>query len=186
MGRYMPVYHTGTWGERRYTSYSFLTSALDGGEWSALRHGRGMEPRYPSYRRLGCVGHRDTETTHYLFHFSDGMYNLVSLLWSISAPLNFKFEHWSPRNIRTADTEITPEFIIYHFCMHIVSLIPQHHTYIRTYIHTYTHTHTHYSQARPFARISCIKGLSVPVYGQRFQVLRSFLPVDDVRWWFDG
>jgi hypothetical protein len=23
----------GAWGERRYSSYSFLTSALDGGEW---------------------------------------------------------------------------------------------------------------------------------------------------------
>jgi hypothetical protein len=29
--------HGGTWGERRYSSYSFLTSALDGGEWSASR-----------------------------------------------------------------------------------------------------------------------------------------------------
>jgi hypothetical protein len=27
--------HGGRWGERRYSSYSFLTSALDGGEWSA-------------------------------------------------------------------------------------------------------------------------------------------------------
>jgi hypothetical protein len=29
--------HDGAWGERRYNSYSFLTSALDGGEWSASR-----------------------------------------------------------------------------------------------------------------------------------------------------
>jgi hypothetical protein len=27
------------WGESRYSSYSFLTSALDGGEWSASRPG---------------------------------------------------------------------------------------------------------------------------------------------------
>jgi hypothetical protein len=27
--------HGGAWGERRYSSYSFSTSALDGGEWSA-------------------------------------------------------------------------------------------------------------------------------------------------------
>jgi hypothetical protein len=27
-------------GERRYSSYSFSTSALDGGEWSASRPGR--------------------------------------------------------------------------------------------------------------------------------------------------
>jgi hypothetical protein len=29
------TYHEGTWGERRYSSYSFLTSVQDGGEWSA-------------------------------------------------------------------------------------------------------------------------------------------------------
>jgi hypothetical protein len=26
--------HGGAWGERRYSSYSFMTSALDGGQWS--------------------------------------------------------------------------------------------------------------------------------------------------------
>jgi hypothetical protein len=48
--------HGGAWGERRYSSYSFLTSALDGGKWSASRPGhalpRGKDPRYPLYRRL--------------------------------------------------------------------------------------------------------------------------------------
>jgi hypothetical protein len=47
---------SGAWGERSYSSYSFLTSALDGGEWSASRSGRalprGKDPRYPLYRRL--------------------------------------------------------------------------------------------------------------------------------------
>jgi hypothetical protein len=32
-------------GERRYSSYSFLTSALEGGEWSASRPGRALPPR---------------------------------------------------------------------------------------------------------------------------------------------
>jgi hypothetical protein len=32
--RYTPWWHL---GERRYSSYSFLTSALDGGEWSTSR-----------------------------------------------------------------------------------------------------------------------------------------------------
>jgi hypothetical protein len=32
------------WGVRRYSSYSFLTSALDGGEWSASRPGRALPP----------------------------------------------------------------------------------------------------------------------------------------------
>jgi hypothetical protein len=31
-------------GERRYSSYSFTTSALDGGEWSASRPGRALSP----------------------------------------------------------------------------------------------------------------------------------------------
>jgi hypothetical protein len=45
LSRYTP------WGERRYSSYSDLTSALDGGEWSASRPGRvlplGKEPLVP-------------------------------------------------------------------------------------------------------------------------------------------
>jgi hypothetical protein len=32
------------WEERRYSSYSFSTSALDGGEWSASRPGRALAP----------------------------------------------------------------------------------------------------------------------------------------------
>jgi hypothetical protein len=36
--------HGGAWGERRYTSYSFSTSALDGGEWSASHPARALAP----------------------------------------------------------------------------------------------------------------------------------------------
>jgi hypothetical protein len=36
--------HGGAWGERRYSSYSFLISTLDGGEWSASRPGRALPP----------------------------------------------------------------------------------------------------------------------------------------------
>jgi hypothetical protein len=49
--------HEGAWGERRCSSYSFTTSALDG--VSGQRHApaalypRGRDPRYPLYRRLG-------------------------------------------------------------------------------------------------------------------------------------
>jgi hypothetical protein len=36
--------HGGVWGERMYSSYSFLTSALDGGEWSASLPVRALAP----------------------------------------------------------------------------------------------------------------------------------------------
>jgi hypothetical protein len=50
--------HGSAWGERRYSSYSYLTSALDGGEWSASRPGPHKTPLgknqwYPLDRRLG-------------------------------------------------------------------------------------------------------------------------------------
>jgi hypothetical protein len=34
--------HGGVLGERRYSSYLFTTSELDGGEWSASRPGRAL------------------------------------------------------------------------------------------------------------------------------------------------
>jgi len=44
-------------GERRYSSYSFTTSALDGGEWSASRPGRifppGKGPTVPFGQQVG-------------------------------------------------------------------------------------------------------------------------------------
>jgi hypothetical protein len=49
--------HAGDKRERRYSSNSFVTSALDGGEWSASRPGRVLPPgkysRYPLTRRQG-------------------------------------------------------------------------------------------------------------------------------------
>jgi hypothetical protein len=43
--------------ERRYGSYSFTTSALDGGEWSASRHGHvlaaGRGPPVPIVQEAG-------------------------------------------------------------------------------------------------------------------------------------
>jgi hypothetical protein len=52
---YTPRRHLGE--ERRYSSYSFLISALDGGEWSASLPGRSLAPgkglQYPLYRTLG-------------------------------------------------------------------------------------------------------------------------------------
>jgi hypothetical protein len=36
--------HAGAKGKEKYTSYSFLTSTLDGGVWSASRPGRALLP----------------------------------------------------------------------------------------------------------------------------------------------
>jgi hypothetical protein len=44
--------HAGGKGERQYSFYSFLTSALGGGQWALLP---GKDPRYPMDRRLGIV-----------------------------------------------------------------------------------------------------------------------------------
>jgi hypothetical protein len=59
--------HIEVQGERRYNSYWFSTSALEGGEWSASRPGHVLapekDPRCPLYRRLGGPqnrsGHRN-------------------------------------------------------------------------------------------------------------------------------
>jgi hypothetical protein len=48
--------HIGVIGKRQYSFYTFLTSALDGGQWLASRPGRalsvGKDLRYPLDRRL--------------------------------------------------------------------------------------------------------------------------------------
>jgi hypothetical protein len=41
------------WGERRYSSYSFLTSAPDGGEWSASHPVRALAPGKEPPVRIG-------------------------------------------------------------------------------------------------------------------------------------
>jgi hypothetical protein len=50
--------HAGANGERKYI-YSFLTSALDGGEWSASSHGPalppGKGPMAPIVQEVGWV-----------------------------------------------------------------------------------------------------------------------------------
>jgi hypothetical protein len=40
----VPLHATEALGDTRYSSYSFTTSALDGGEWSASRPGRALPP----------------------------------------------------------------------------------------------------------------------------------------------
>jgi hypothetical protein len=66
-GKTVPQHTYGCAGwERIYSSYSFTTSVLDEGEWSASRPDRalspGKDPRYRLYRRLGrpqsLSGHR--------------------------------------------------------------------------------------------------------------------------------
>jgi hypothetical protein len=43
--------HGGAWGESRYSSYSFTTSALDGGEWPRFAPGKG--PPVPIVQEAG-------------------------------------------------------------------------------------------------------------------------------------
>jgi hypothetical protein len=57
-GKVVPLHAVdGAWGKRRYSSYCFLTSAQEGGEWSASRPGRalppGKEPPVPIVQEAG-------------------------------------------------------------------------------------------------------------------------------------
>jgi hypothetical protein len=64
--RTVPLSHASAKGERMHSSCSFLTSAVDGDKWSALRLGRALTPGkdiwYPLDRKLGgpqsWSGHR--------------------------------------------------------------------------------------------------------------------------------
>jgi hypothetical protein len=49
----MPCAMEAHWGERRYSSYSYLTSALDGGEWVASRPGRALPLSVPIRKEAG-------------------------------------------------------------------------------------------------------------------------------------
>jgi hypothetical protein len=53
----VPLRATKALGGRKYSSYSFMTLALDGGDLSVSRPGRTLapvkDPLYPLYRRLG-------------------------------------------------------------------------------------------------------------------------------------
>jgi hypothetical protein len=91
-------------GEKRYSSYSFLTSALDGGEWSASRPGRALPP-VPIGREAGwapepvwtqrleeksfaCVGDRTPVVQSVVSHYTD---------WATEAPsLHFFFAKFTP------------------------------------------------------------------------------------------
>jgi hypothetical protein len=68
--------HIGAKGERKYTSYSFLTLVLDVGEWSASHFGRallaGKDPRYPLYTRLGGPQSRSGHRLEEKFFVSAG------------------------------------------------------------------------------------------------------------------
>jgi hypothetical protein len=65
--------HGGAWGERSYSFYSFLTSALERGERSASRPGlalpRGKDLRYPLYRRLGRPQSRSGHRGYSCYYF---------------------------------------------------------------------------------------------------------------------
>jgi hypothetical protein len=61
----------GAWGERKYISYSLLTSALDRGEWSASRSGCAL-PRDGGGGWVGLRAGLDTEVRGKILCFCRG------------------------------------------------------------------------------------------------------------------
>jgi hypothetical protein len=107
------LHHAGAKDNRRYSSYSFLTLALDGDQMSASRPGRALplekDPQYPLDRRLGrpqsWFGHRDYRESPFPLPgiepwlpdhpvFSQTLYwlsypsSVYHICWFISAALN--------------------------------------------------------------------------------------------------
>jgi hypothetical protein len=97
-----------------YSSYSFLTSALDGGEWSASRPGE-RTPLYPLYRRLGGPqsrsGHRGYRKNPFSFAGDQ-------------TPLARSFSPWPDIIV----TELPDSHMCVCVCVYV---------YIYIYIHTY-------------------------------------------------
>jgi hypothetical protein len=95
-------------GERRYSSYSFLTSALDG--VSGQRHApaaiypRGKDSRYPLYRRLGGPQSR-----------SGYSWNALFIISSLSVKLDqITFHRLSTVNLQSDSLSGCPEITLYH------------------------------------------------------------------------
>jgi hypothetical protein len=57
------THHEGAWVERRYSSYSYSTSALDDGEWSASRPGERTPGIHCTARWVSTRAGLDTEAT---------------------------------------------------------------------------------------------------------------------------
>jgi hypothetical protein len=110
-------------GERRYSSYSFLTSALEGGEWSASPPGRalppGKEPPVPTVQKAGwapepvwtqrleekssaSVGDRTPAVQSVVRHYTD----------------------WATSSIRRVHRVLTQNFIYIYIHIHISTCLP--------------------------------------------------------------
>jgi hypothetical protein len=85
--RLFPYRHVAAKGGRKYNSYSFLTSALDGGEWSASLAFRdlapGKDPRYLLFRRLGGPHSRSGHRGYRKISFASAG-DRSSIAWSSS------------------------------------------------------------------------------------------------------
>jgi hypothetical protein len=85
-------------GERRYNSYSFSTSAVDGGEWSASRPGRalvsGKGPPVPTVQEAGWAP--EPVWTQRLKEKSFRLCRELNLDRPVSQPVARKYDDWAP------------------------------------------------------------------------------------------
>jgi hypothetical protein len=101
--------HEGAWGESRYSSYSFTTLALDGGEWSAARPSRtlaaGKGCPVPTVREAGW----DPEPvwTHRLEDKSFRLCQQLNLNHRVIQPVARHYTNWATRLIESQQLNVT-------------------------------------------------------------------------------
>jgi hypothetical protein len=90
------VFHYTPWrrlGKRKYNSYTILTSALDGGEWSASRPGHALAPRKGPPVPIGQEG-QDTEARGIILRLCQGLNPDRPVLQSVNRQY-YRYNHVS-------------------------------------------------------------------------------------------
>jgi hypothetical protein len=125
------LHATKTLGGRGYSSYSFSTSALDGGEWSALRPGRALDPgKGPPVSTGQEAGWAPKSVwTQRLEEKSFRLCRWSNLDRSVVKPLARHYTDWATRLTQKRTTlhypeKLKPSSLVYVYCLSFILLLP--------------------------------------------------------------